>query len=71
MKVVDAVGLIFTASLSQAVQTVLDEVDPKVKAMCFSVCGESPFEEAKNLASVLEGVSTDPPPVRKDNSVRG
>ncbi len=71
IEVVDAVGLIFTASLSQAVQTVLDEVDPKVKAMCFSVCGESPFEEAKNLASVLESVSKEPPPLRKDKSIRG
>ena len=71
VNVVEAVGVIFTASLSQAVEEVLDEVDPKVKTMCYSVCGESCFSECKNLASVLEGVSKDPPPLRKDKSGKG
>ncbi len=71
VKVVEAVGVIFSAPLSQAVEEVLDEVDHKVKTMCYSVCGESSFSESKNLTSVLESVSKDPPPVLKDQSGRG
>lgn len=71
IKTVDALGLVFTASLSQAVEDVLDELDPTVKAMCYSVYGESSFTESKNLTSVLESVSKAAPPLRKDKSIRG
>ena len=71
IKVSECVGVVFSASLSDAISTVLQELEPAIKDICYSVCGESSVPEAKSLEVELENVSSEPPPPVKDKSVNG
>ena len=65
IKISDCRGIVFSASLSDAISTVLGDLDPAVKDNCYYVCGESSVFEAKSLEDEAKSASAgNPPPVR-------
>ena len=64
-------AIIFTASLSDAVQAVLPDLDPALSEMCYFICGESSFPQAKSLKAELEKAPVQPPPLLADKSFGG
>ena len=64
-------AIVFSASLSNAVQAILPELDPAISEMCYSICGESSFPQAKSLKAELEKASTQPPVLLADKSFKG
>lgn len=71
LKIAESSGLIFSGSLSDAVNQVLSEIDPAIKSMCYSVGEKSSIPDVEYLASKLENVSKESPPLLEDRSTNG
>ena len=69
IKISDCRGIVFSACLSDAISTVLGDLDPAVKDNCYYVCGESSVFEAKSLEDEAKTASAGkPPPVHGRSS---
>ena len=69
IKISNCRGVVFSACLSDAVSTVLGDLDPAVKNNCYYVCGESSVCEANSLEDKVKSASAgNPPPVRGKSS---
>ena len=78
VKIVSPRAIVFHASLSDAVQAILPDLDrlfpdldPALSDMCYSICGESSIPQAKSLEAEIEGTSAQPPPPPPDKSFDG
>ena len=78
VKIVSPRAIVFHASLSDALQVVLPDLDqifpdldPALSDMCYSICGESSIPQAKSLEAEIEGTSAHLPPPPPEKSFEG